>query len=120
MKKLTYLLLLITILFSGCAFHKGLTTNSNVSTTEIVLSKNNYKVVERVQGESQALYILGIGGLSRKAMIAEAKNSMLSKANIVGGSKAIINENVEIKNSYFPFVGVVKVVVSGYVIEFTE
>ena len=52
---------------------------------------------------------LEIGGLSKKAMIAEARANMLSKANIVGGSKAIINETVEIKHSFFPIVRLYKV-----------
>jgi hypothetical protein len=45
---------------------------------------------------------------------------MLSKANIVGGSKAIINQTVEIKHSFFPFVRKYKVTVSGHIIEFID
>jgi len=85
-----------------------------------VLSKKNFKVIESVQGESEAIYIFGIGGLSKKAMIAEAKANMLTNANIVGSSKAIINETVEIIHSLFPFFRKYKVTVSGHVVEFTE
>jgi len=85
-----------------------------------VLSKKNFKVIGSVQGESQAMYVFGIGGLSKKAMIAEARANMLSKADIVGGSKAIINETVEVKSSFFPIVRLFKVIVSGHIIEFTE
>ena len=120
MKKLIFLLIGITFLFSSCAYHDGLTTNSNHHTTQVLLSKKNFKVLARVDGEAQATYVFGIGGLSKKALIAEAKANMLSKANIVGGSKAIINETVEIKRSAFPFVGLVNVTVSGHIIEFTE
>ncbi len=120
MKKLFFLFIGISFLFSSCAIHSGLTSNLNNHTTEVVLAKKNFKVVERVEGESQALYIFGIGGLSKKALIAEAKKNMLSNANIVGTSKALINESVEIKHSLFPFVGMCKVIVSGYIIEFTE
>ncbi len=118
--RLPCLLIGITFLFSSCAIHSGLTTNSNVHATEIVLSKNNFKVIESVQGESQAMYVFGIGGHSRKAMIAEARANMLSKANLVGGSKAIINETVEVKRSFFPIVRLYKVIVSGHIVEFTE
>lgn len=120
MRKLFFLLIGIILLFSSCAFHSGLTTNSNNHTTEVVLSQKNFKVIESVQGESEAMYVFGIGGLSRKAMIAEARANMLSKANIVGGAKAIINETVEIKYSFFPFVGKYKVTVSGHIVEFTK
>ena len=108
------------ILLSSCALHKGLTTNLNTNTTEVVLSQNNYKVVERVIGKSQTLYVFGIGGHTKEGLIAEAKANMLSNANILGSSKAIVNETVEIKNSLFPFVRKCKVIVSAYVVEFTE
>lgn len=120
MKKLFFLLVGITFLFSSCAVHSGLTTNSNNHTTEVVLSKKNFKVIESVQGEAQAMYVFGIGGLSKKALIAEARVNMLSKANIIGGSKAIINETVEVKQSFFPVVRLYNVTVSGHIIEFTE
>ena len=120
MKKIFFILIGITFLFSSCAVHNGLTTNLNNHTTEVVLSKKNFKVIESVQGEAQAMYVFGIGGLSKKAMIAEARANMLSKANMVGGSKAIINETVEIKHSLFPIVRLYKVTVSGHIVEFTE
>lgn len=85
-----------------------------------MLSKKNFKVLESVQGEAQALYVFGSGGLSKKALIAEAKANMLAKANIVGGSKAIINETVEIKHTLFPIVRLYTVTVSGHIVEFTE
>jgi len=120
MNRIFFLLIGITFLFSGCAIHSGLTTNSNNHTTEVVLSKKNFKVIESVQGESQATYVFGIGGLSKTAMIAEARANMLSKANIIGGSKAVINETVEIKHSLFPFFRKYTVIVSAHIIEFTE
>lgn len=120
MKKLTILLIGTIFVFSSCAVHNGLTTNQNNHTTEVVLSKKNFKVTESVQGESQAMYVFGIGGLSKKAMVSEARANMLSKANIVGSSKAIINETVEIKYSFFPIVRLYKVTVSGHIVEFTE
>ena len=97
-----------------------MTKNLDNHTTEVVLSKKNFKVLESVQGEAQALYVFGIGGLSKKALIAEAKANMLAKANRVGGSKAIINETVEIKHTLFPIVRLYTVTVSGHIVEFTE
>ncbi len=120
MKKIIFILLVFSSLLSSCAFHNGLTTNQNNHSTEVVLSKNNYKVVGRVQGEAQVLYVFGIGGVTRKGLVAEATANMLSNANIVGSSKAIINKTVEVRNSFFPIVQTYKVTVSGYIIEFTE
>jgi len=118
--KTLFLLIAISFLFSSCAIHNGLTTNSNLHNTEVVLSRKNFKVVKSVQGEAQALYVFGIGGLSRKSLIAEARAEMLSDADMIGDSKAVINETVEIKHSFFPFVRVYKVTVSGHIVEFTE
>lgn len=120
MRKLLLLLIWTAFLFSGCAVHSGLTFNTNNHVTQVVLSKNNYVVIDSVRGESEAIYVFGIGGFLKEALIAEAKADMLSKADIIGGSRAIINETVEIKHSLFPVIRLYKVTVSGHVIEFTE
>lgn len=103
---------------SSCALHSGIPKNINNNSTEVVLSKNNYKVMETVQGHSKAMYVFGIGGLSKNALTAQARLNMLSKAPLIGGSKAVINEVVEVKHSIFPFVRTYKVTVTGNVIEF--
>lgn len=120
MKKLTFLLLGSVLLLSSCGIHIQPTLNLNNHNTEVVLTKKNYTVLAKVSGESEATYIFGIGGLRKQAMIAEARAQMLTKADILGGSKAIINETFEIKHTFFPFVRKYKVTVSGHIIEFTE
>jgi len=120
MKRIILLLIGTAFLFSGCAIHSGLTFNTNNHVTQVVLSKNNYVVIDSVRGEAEAMYVFGIGGFLKEALIAEAKADMLSKTNIIGGARAIINETVEIKYSWFPIVRLFKVTVSGHVIEFTE
>lgn len=121
MKRLIFLLIGITILFSSCAVHNGLTYNENTHATEVVLAKNNYKVIAQVQGQSCATYVFGIGGLTKRGLIDAAKRAMLSKADLIGGSKAIINETVETKSTMvFPFLIKKTVIVSAHVIEFTE
>lgn len=120
MKRIFIILIGLTLLFSSCAIHHGLTTNANLHTTEVVLSEKNFKVLKSVQGESEAMYVFGLGGLRKEALIAEARANMLSGSDIVGGSKAIINETVEIKITSFVIVTLYKVTVSGHVIEFLE
>ncbi len=122
MRKFIFALIGITFLFTSCSIHKGLTTNVNNHVTEVVLAKKNYKIVEKVKGESKAYYILGIGGFGKDGMIAEARSEMLSNANIIGSSKAIINETVEESMTLTPYFifTLHTITVSGYVIEFTE
>jgi hypothetical protein len=104
--------------FSGCAFHSGLTSNLNQNTTQVVLSTNNYKIIAKVKGTASGISVLGIGG-SFKPLIERARAEMLENASIVGSSKAVINETVEVNNkNYAGIVNQKTVTVSAYVIEF--
>lgn len=120
MKKIFVILTLTAFVLSSCAFHRGLTTNQNTHVTDVVLSQNNFKVIDVAQGDAEATYILGFGGITKQALVAEARGRMLSKSNIVGGAKAIINETVEMKNTNFLFLKKTKVIVSAHIIEFTN
>ena len=78
-------------------------------------------MISAVKGTATTTYIFGFGGgLDKNSLIAETRADMLSQANLVGGSRAIINETVEVKHSLFPIVRMFTVVVSGHVIEFTR
>ncbi len=66
------------------------------------------------------MYIFGIGGHDRNGMIEEARAEMLENADLVGSSKAVINETVEVKHSFFPFVRKYDVIVSAYIVEFSN
>ncbi|PKG52345.1 hypothetical protein CXF54_04550 [Olleya sp. 1-3] len=120
MQKMTFLLLVMTLFLSSCATHYGLPKNYNQNTTEVVLTKKNFKVVQIVKGEAQATYIFGIGGLAKNGLIAEAKAKMLKSAGMEGAARTVVNEIVEVKTSGFLFVNKYKVIVSGQIVEFTE
>lgn len=121
MKKIILLSILVLLITTGCAFHSGLTRNLNENQTQVVLSKNNFKVIKTVYGYSRTLKVFGIGGLSKQALIAEARNDMLQNVQMEGTSRALINEVVEVKRTYYYiFASEFKVTVSATVIEFTE
>ncbi|MBD3889827.1 DUF6567 family protein [Olleya marilimosa] len=120
MKKSIFLLMLVAMFFTSCASHFGLPKNYNQNTTEVVLTKKNFKVVSIVKGEAQATYIFGIGGLAKNGLIAEAKSKMLKSAGMEGSARSLVNEVVEVKSSGFLFVNKYKVIVSGQIVEFTE
>jgi len=122
MKKLLSVIFVIALLFSfsSCATHSGLTNNLNNSTTNVVLGKNNYKIIQKVKGTANGTSVFGIGG-SFKPLIETARSNMLKNAGLIGTSRAVINETVEINNkSYVGIVNVKTVTVSAYVLEFTE
>jgi PBP1b-binding outer membrane lipoprotein LpoB len=118
MKKITVLLIMVALFFTSCASHYGLPKNYNQNTTEVVLTKNNFKVVKLVKGEASATYIFGIGGLAKNGLVAEAKAKMLESAGMEGTARMVVNEIVEVKSSGFFFVNKYKVIVSAQIIEF--
>ena len=120
MRKIYLVLIIVSLFMTSCASHYGLPKNYNQNTTEVILTKKNFKVVEIVKGEAEATYVLGFGGLSKNGLVAEAKSKMLNSAGIEGTSRAVINEVVEVKSSGFILVSKYKVIVSAQIIEFTE
>ena len=123
MRKLLMLFVLVATLFgvSSCQLHTPVAANLYQNNTNVVLQDNNYKIVQKVRGEAQADYFFYFGGFRKNGLIEEARAEMLESANLVGSSKAVINETVE--TSLTTIAGIytnVKVTVSGYVIEFTE
>lgn len=106
---------------TSCGIHSAMVGNINNNTTNVELSKKNFKVIDRVSGQSTATYVFGIGGLSNKALIEKAKTKMLENANLTGSSKAIINVTTESHNTLVvPFLYQKTVTVSAHIIEFIE
>lgn len=119
--KIVIIFFLTMTLFSGCGIHTALFGNLYSNVTSVELNKKNFQVLERISGSSTATYIMGIGGLSNKALIEKAKADMLSRHNLTGGSKAIVNLTVEDHVSAFLFFYVKRTVtVSAHLVEFTE
>jgi hypothetical protein len=86
------------------------------------LSTNNFKYIKNdVRGSSQATYVLGFGGMGKYALVAEAKENMLSKIQLKD-NQAIVNTTVNFKNSFFfGFIVVTtNCIVSADVVEFTS
>jgi hypothetical protein len=89
--------ILIVMLFSSCGMNTALTATLNYNVTNVTLSQKNYKVVGLVTGKAQATYVLGIGGLSHKALVAMAKADMLKQATLMGSARAVVNVTTEEK-----------------------
>ena len=123
MKKIgiyTVLLLLATF-FNSCGVGHAYVTNHNQNATEVHLSGNNFKVIDQVSGSSEASYILTIGGTNKKQLYENAYSTMMKKANLLNGSKAIINVMTEEHVSGFaPFFVRRTITVSAQVVEFTR
>tara|TARA_B100001146_G_scaffold27057_1_gene20352 strand:- start:211 stop:564 length:354 start_codon:yes stop_codon:yes gene_type:complete len=104
----------IIMMLSSCA--AGLTGYMSNSTS---LSSNNYSYVKKdITGKSQATYVLGIGGMNREAIVAEAKQNMLGKYELKDG-QAIANTTVDFKfSSFLGIVATTKCYVTADIVEF--
>lgn len=117
--RLSALLLVSSMCFASCGVHSNRSFNTNNNTTSVELSQNNYTVQNMVTGSSSSTYILGVGGLSNKALEGNARSIMMKKAKLKGGSRALINQTVESHiTNVFPLFFRKTVTVSANVVEF--
>ena len=121
MKKFLFALVAtMGLLVSSCGIHQEATTNLNQLQTQVVLNQANYSVVGTASGECTQVYILGLGGMSKKSMSESAMSEMYKNAKI-SGSQAIINPNVQYKAS--TILGVytkITAIANGTIIEFKK
>lgn len=108
----------VAISVSSCGIMNNATSNVNSVQTEVVLSQNNYNVVGTVSAEATQTYIIGIGGLSKKALERNAVAQLTEKANLKG-SQAVVNVTTHIQVKMItPFYLKRTVVAKGTIVEF--
>lgn len=104
-----------TVFLSGCiATHVGTMSGSaSLDSPNFIYKKQN------IYGESQATYVLGIGGEARQALVLEAKKSMM-RENPLLRNQAFANVTVSYKTTSFVgfIVTIVKCTVSADIVEF--
>lgn len=114
-------LLFLTAFLSSCGIGTAFVTNHNQNATEVHLSGNNFKVIDQVSGSSEASYVFAIGSMNKRQLYENAYSTMMKKANLLNGSKAIINVVTEEHFSGFaPFFVRRTITVSALVVEFTR
>lgn len=94
--------------------------SNNLTDTRVVLDRSNFKVIGQAEGESSATYILGIGGLSKKALKNNAINEMSKNANLKGSQTLT---NITTQSSIKTFLGVytkITYTATANVVEFTK
>jgi glycerophosphoryl diester phosphodiesterase len=107
--------------FSSCGVNNALIANLNQNSTQVHLSSNNYRVIERVTGSAEVPYVLLIGGMNRSQLYENAYADMMSKANLMTDSRALINIVTEDHiGGVPPFYFKRTITVSAHVIEFTR
>ena len=107
------------LLLASCGISDNLTTNANLNQTNVVLSQKNFHVVKTVEAKASATYVFGIGGLSKKALHANAVAELTKKANLTG-SQALVNVTVKNSAKFFFVCGTITYHAEGTVIEFDK
>lgn len=112
--------ILSAILFTGCAGVHSLTHTPIANSPTVTLSQNNFHVVKHVESSTTTTRILGIGGLSHKAMKQNAVADMMKKANLTG-SQAMINITTKVSTRAWTALYVETTVTAyGTVVEFDK
>lgn len=105
---------LVLILFSNCANHSGYMQSS------ASLNSNNFKYIKRdVQGTASTLYVLGIGGLHKTALVNEAKKELLKNFQLQD-NQALVDITVNWKQTYFLVVMTNRCTVTASIVEFIK
>lgn len=95
------------------------TVNYNVTQTQVVLDKANFKVVGTVEGVAKTTSFLGISDLSDESLKGNAVADMYKRANLKGAQTIV---NVNFKRSYTVefLLEMVEYTASGLIIEFVN
>lgn len=108
-------LFLAVFLISGCASLFTGFMNDSAS-----LGSKNFSYVKTAQGEAEATYVLGFGGMKKKALAAEAKSDLTGK-NPLRDGQALANVIIDYNNTiYFGVVIKTKVIITADIVEFRE
>lgn len=119
--KIIFSLCILVVSLTSCGINMALFTNKNSNVTHVDLTKKNFKVLERVTGTASATYYFNVGGMKNKDLINMATADMVTKANMTGTSKALINTTTDVHKGGVCFLyNKITVTVSAQVIEFTE
>ena len=114
-----FLITMVAVLLASCA---GLNTTSYKNDpleTKVILKEANYKIVKEVEGEWSAVYVFGIGGLSKKALTTNAISEMYKNANLTGNQQIInITTTTSIEN--WVVYSKHRAIARGYIIEFED
>jgi hypothetical protein len=102
-------------------FNSSNTLNSTTVLTNVVLSKNNFKVVGKTKGTASNWYLFLLFGGMRRRLLGRAYQNMLDEAKLEGTSRAVINVTYDWHTRFILWVyGDITITVYGTVIEFID
>jgi hypothetical protein len=102
----------MALVLTSCAFHYG-NTSSNAALTD-----GDFRIMGIAAGQAATKQVLGIGGLSKDALVLEAKRNMYRNHPLDDG-QIYANMAVDYKRTFYLIVVETKVTVSADVVQFS-
>lgn len=121
MKNLILIIIVSFFLLTSCGVNQAILVNQNQNSTQVQLTANNFKVVDKVSGSAEVVYVLIFGGMNRTQLYENAYAAMVNNAGLQSGSRALVNIITEEHvGGVPPFYYKRTITVSANVIEFTR
>ena len=111
---------LLIALLSSCGITGRFPLNADNWNTNVTLNDARYRIVKTVTGRSGSTYVLGIGGMSGKALYSSARADMLKHAGLKDNQAIIYTNTVVSTSGIPPFFWQNEAVASGILIEFLD
>ena len=120
MKKILYFIFACgAMMLTSCAFNTTSYQNVDEVNTVVDLSNVDYEIIGTVEGQSKQTYVFGIGGLSKKSMLENAKADMYRNANLKA-NEAIIYPSTTTSVQSYVVVDIVTATATGYKVKFNR
>lgn len=117
---LSCLMMTLAVMMASCSIHNYPTHTEYRNETQVVMSGDNFKVVNQVTGEATVTRVFGIGGVSRRALRENAYADMVANAELKG-AQTIVNVTFSVKHwGVPPIYSRSRIIAHGTVIEFTK
>lgn len=81
----------VMVFLSSCGVNMASISNHNANETQVQLSSNNFKIVDKINGSAEVSYVLIFGGVNKHQLYENAYSAMMDKANLKDHPRAIIN-----------------------------
>lgn len=120
-KKIFAGLIALSMILTSCGVNNSIILNHNQNSTQVQLSSDNFRVIDKVTGSAEVEYIFMIGGLDKRQLYENAYSAMVSKANLTNAPRALVNIVTEEHiGGVPPFYYKRTVTVSAHVVEFIK
>lgn len=97
MKRLFLFLMIagVAILLNACGLNNAYLLNQNQNSTQVHLTGNNFRIVDKVSGDASVDYVLIFGGMNRTRLYEQAYANMIREAGLDSGARAVVNVLLE-------------------------